>query len=548
MTGINSRHSLVVLSVFGMAYLTLLVNLCLVQIANTSIFTTLGCQQYVTTVIEQPPRANIIDRNGTLLATNVQTLSAFIIPSKITDYPKVEQFLAMYFPHALMLLRQKRHPHFLFIKRRLSQDQQKLIEESGIKDICLLQEEGRFYPVAAAATIIGATDVDNKGLCGIELQAQAILEGRATVRTVHKDARSQRFYFDKQDHNNGHAGIPVQLTIDTDLQFFVHEAIKKSYENFNAKEASAIVMDPQSGHILAMACVPSFDPAHINEANLEDLKHRVVTQSYELGSVMKVFVALAAFEEELVGLDELIDCKNSKTTFIDGRKINTWKAHGLLPFIDVIALSNNIGIAQVAKRLNEKLYAHYVRLGFGKKTGICLSGEHAGFINPPDQWSKQSIISLSYGYEIATTIMQVARAFCVIANDGVDVQPRLVLKPDDFEKEKDVSKRLYSSESIQRVKTILKQVVTQGTARSAQIPGFDVFAKTGTANVLDENGLYDNCRNLYTCAGIISKRDYQRVIVVFVREANRPNMYAATVAVPLFTEIAKALVIHERVV
>ena len=173
-------------------------------------------------------------------------------------------------------------------------------------------------------------------------------------------------------------------------------------------------------------------------------KNTVVTEAYELGSVFKICVALAALEEGVVTPDELIDCKNTKTTFIDGRKINTVHEAGIIPFEEVIAQSNNIGIAQVAQRLGTKIYDHYPRLGFSKKSGIPFPGENKGFINPPNKWSKQSIISLSYGYEVSANLLQLARAFSIIANGGYWIDPRITFD-NQLPRNK---KKLYSDESI----------------------------------------------------------------------------------------------------
>jgi len=298
---------------------------------------------------------------------------------------------------------------------------------------------------------------------------------------------------------------------------------------------------------------------------------------------MKVCAALAALEEGVVTPQELIDCKNTLTTQVDGRTINTVQAHGVIPFTDVIALSNNIGIAIVAKRLGTTLYDHYKRLGFGTKTGIEFPGENSGFVNPVDKWSKQSIISLSYGYEVSATILQLACAFCTIAT-GYKVKPTLILgsygstgsprtgaglprteentnsftmSPNQFgidsnpfvvslSNHTNVSK-LYSDESRTIIKEILEKTTLYGTARRARMKGYRVMSKTGTANMLID-GKYDPEKNLYSCAGIIEKDDYQRVIVTFVKQANKKNIYASTVAVPLFESVAERMLIHDTII
>ena len=303
-------------------------------------------------------------------------------------------------------------------------------------------------------------------------------------------------------------------------------------------------MNPKNGEILAISCYPYVNPNQKEEFSTENTKQRAVTESYELGSVMKVFTALAALEENVVKPEELIDCKNRKTCIIDGRTINTWTPHGTIPFSEVIAFSNNIGIAQVANRLQERLYNHYIRVGFGTKTGIPLPAENKGFVNPPSNWSKQSIISLSYGYEISATILQLAQAFCMIANDGKPIKPILVMDGTDNQPLKDA---LYKPETITIIKDILRKTTTHGTCRRAQIKGFDIMSKTGTANLLID-GVYDQTKNIYTCAAIIQKDSYQRIVVTCIKQTNIPNAYASTIAVPVLRQIAEKMIIHERVV
>lgn len=540
-TKYNFRIS-VIFFIFCLLYLVITFNLYLIQIKQSTFFTTLATQQYHVTLTQTPPRALIYDRTKTArLALNKQCFSAFIVPSKLQSPHTLHIFLKKHFPHALELLTQKKYKHFMYVKRRLSDQEIQLIEQAQEPDLHLLYESSRFYPHEATSTIVGITDIDNNGLLGIELKNNTQLAGTPTTYILEHDARSGHYYFKKETTVTGEEGKPVFLTIDNTLQFLAREEIKQTIEQFNAKEGAAIIMDPGTGEILTMVSYPDFDPNHPDTINLEHMKNKVITESYELGSVIKVFAALAALEENIVQPDELIDCKNCKTTFIDGRRINTTKAGGIIPFTEVIAQSNNIGIAIVAKRLNKKIYDHYVRLGFGKKTDIQLPGEQKGFINPPEQWSKQSIISLSYGYEISATLLQLATAFCMIANDGNAIKPTL-LANNILQK----PTRLYSEKSITIIKDILQQTTEHGTAHRAKINGYTVRVKTGTGNLL-ENGIYNHDKNIYTCAGIIEKDNYKRVMVTFIKEAAQKDLYAATVAAPLFERIAEKMIIHERV-
>lgn len=540
--GLKLRAS-VIFFIFLALYCIIVLNLHYIQIYQADFFSQLGLQQYHVTQTKTPTRALIYDRNGQPLAINQDCISAFILPKQLKSRDTVEKFLQTHFPHAYAQLQEKSNKQFMYIKRNLSPAQQELIASSAIPDIQLLHEPHRFYPTATTAPIIGITDIDNKGLFGIELQYNSLLAGIQTVFCLDKDARSGFFHFKKETTNEGKDGTPITLTIDSNLQFLTEEAVKDTVQKFQATEGCALVMNPKNGEILAMVTYPHFNPNDSVPADLELTKNKIITEAYELGSVMKTFVALAALQEGVVTADELIDCKNVTTTYIDGRKINTWAPHGIIPFTEVIARSNNIGIAIIAKRLDETLFDHYLRMGFGQKTGIAFPGENKGFVNPPHQWSKQSIISLSYGYEITATLLQLACSFCMIANDGHAISPTLIFNDNNRPNDR----QLYSTENIHTLKNILTSGTAYGTSKRAHIDGYRVMCKTGTANMLI-NGQYQNDQNLFTCAGIVEKDNYQRVIVTFIKQAKGENLFASTVAVPLFERVAQKVIINDKVI
>ncbi len=528
--------------IFCALYAVIIFNLYFIQIIHADFYKNLGSSQYNITLTQYPPRAEIIDRSSNPLALNKDCVSAFILPRQIKNPDTLKPFLKKHFPNAYIHLSSHPNKQFMFIQRKLSREQQDLIANQHITDIKLLSEPNRFYPLYAAAPIIGITDIDNKGLFGIELYCNTHLAGTAETCFLEKDARSGYFYFTKKTKIHAKQGNPVQLTLDSNLQFLVEDTLKQTLEKYEAHEGTALIMNPTNGDILAMVTLPHYDPNDNSIDNLELTKNKVISDSYERGSVFKIFTALAALEEKVVTPEEPIDCKNQKTAYLDGRKINTVKAHGVLPFKEVVAFSNNIGIATVAKRLGDKLYDHYIRLGFGNKTAISFPGEASGFVNHPSNWSKQSIISLSYGYEISATLLQLGCAFCIIANGGKKIQPRLFMNQ-VIEK----IPQLYNPETIATIQEILEHTTEHGTTRRSRIKGYKVMSKTGTANMLIDGKYHEN-KNLFTCAGIVQKDEYQRVIVVFVKEAKCKGLYAAQVAAPLFEQIAQRVLIHDRVI
>jgi cell division protein FtsI (penicillin-binding protein 3) len=531
------------------AYGLIALNLYRIQIMHHDFYIRMGQSQYSTLVKINPPRAFIVDRTGKqFLAINKESMCAFCLPKQVKNESALIEFLKQYFPDRLEHYLKHKDKSFLYIERRLTDFKIDLIKNSKIDGIYLVCEPSRYYPMASAGQIIGATNVDNVGIFGIEFLCDEQLAGTPSYYLLQKDARSGYYYFTRKTQQEGQQGEQIQLTIDGDLQFLVHEQVAETVKKFQAKEGAALVMNPDNGHILAMVSIPSCDPNDMKNVDMECAKNKVVTENYELGSVIKVFAALAALDEGVVTPDELIDCEGVATTYVDGRKINTVKSSvaDVIPFDQVIEKSNNIGIAKVVNRLGPLLYNHYVRIGFGKKTGIDFPGERTGFVNPPDRWSRQSIFSLSYGYEITATLLQLACAFCMIAADGYQVHPVLIMSEDSVLKNND-KKRLYSPKVIQTIKQILENTVLRGTAKRAQIKGYTVMSKTGTANLL-ENGVYTDKKGIYTCAGIVQRGDYKRVIVTFIKESPLPNLYASTVAAPLFEHIAQKLLIHDKIV
>ena len=543
MDNTHKIRSTLVFFVFCLLFCIGLINLYTLQIRQHTFFTDLGHQQYYVTQTSYPPRASIVDRNNMSLAVNKETVSAFMLPRMAKEKTTLKRFLQKHFPNAYQRLMKKPNAQFAYIKRKISKKEQDLIEQNGITDIHFLKEPSRFYPIEAAGILTGITNTDNKGLFGIELQQNTQLTGNPTTTVLEKDARSGHFYFSKQKETKGSDGTPVQLTIDANLQFLVQEELAEAAQKFKSTQGAAIVMDPETGDVLAMASYPAFNPNESTIESQEATKSTAITESYEFGSVIKTFCALAALEEGLVTPDEKIDCMGEKTAYVDGRKVNTVLPLGVATFTEVIKKSNNIGIAKIAKRLDTKLYDHYIKLGFGTKTGIPFPGEQSGFVMPPERWSKQSIISLSYGYEITNTLLQLARAFSVFANDGHLITPRLLMN-----QEVPAPQKIYSSETIDTMRTILEEATSkQGTGKYATVHGYTTMGKTSTTNLLDEQHQYDENKNTYGFAGIIEKDGYKRVIACFLKESKRHNLYASTVSAPLFEKIAEKTLMHDKI-
>ena len=531
--------SYLLLTGFSLLYFSIVVNLYFIQIRQQHFFTTLGDKQYNITMTTLPPRAEIYDRYGFPLAINKNMLSAFILPQSIDHSQETFKFLEQYFPQGYEEVKNKRKKKFCFIKRNLSREEIDLITNSGLTDIHILEEPSRFYPHPSSATIIGITNIDNIGTMGLEQQYNKQLAGLPTTFFLKKDARSKHFYFHKETTKAGEDGTPLHTTIDANIQFAVQEILDETIKKHNAKEAAAVVIDPDTGDIIAMASYPHFNPNDTTQLNIETTKNRPVSQAFETGSVIKIFAAVAALEEKVVSLDEMINCESTKETKIEGIRVRTVIPNGIIPFLEVIQDSNNIGTVKVVKRVGEKLYDYYKDFGFGRPTMLGFPGEQRGFVNHPKNWSKYSIVSLSFGYEITTTLLQLARAYSMLINGEYYVQPRLI-KTDPIKK----NKVTYSQETINDARNILQSAIEKGTGKKAQIKDYKILGKTGTANIM-EGKTYTEEKNLYTFIGSVEKGDYRRVITAYIREIEHKS-YASLISAPVFKQIAEAVVLHER--
>lgn len=546
MTTINPLRLSVVTLSFAALYMVAVGHLFIIQIIRKPFFAQAGQRQYQVHVVQKPPRAGIYDRQGQPLTINKKSMSAFITPNNLSDKTELIDFLEEHFPAAYERLLQKPHSCFMYLKRRLSNDELALIEETKNNNIHLLQEESRIYPVPSLGTTIGVTDIDNQGLSGLELFYDAQLSGKATTYILEKDARSHFFYFTKEATEKGSDGTPLTLTIDADLQFIAHNVLQEHCAQWYAKEGGALIMDPETGELFALACVPDFDPNIPLPHDLSLTKNRLITEVHEFGSVMKVFTALAALEESVVTPDEIIDCEGRKETYINGQKITTWKAFGQLSYTDVIRKSNNIGTSKVALRIGSKLYEHLRRCGFGSPTGIMFAGEQKGYITPPERWSKPTPLHLSFGYEISATLVQLARGFALISNGGFLITPHLV--KGEHQKNKRLGP-LYSTRALAMLRSIIELNTEGNTAHKGHIPGYTVLGKTGSADLII-NGHYDKNHSLYTFCGIIEKGSYKRIVAVFLKEPQQlpgKHLYAADIAVPLFKNIAEQMLVREKI-
>ncbi len=565
------RRTIIVFFIFAVLYLIVLLNLFSIQILNRDFFLKLAQNQHTVSVTTYPERAQVVDRNHKPITLNRDSVAAFILPHQLAEPQKLNSFLRKNFPDAYKRLAQHKNKYFMYVQRRLTPAQQTLIKKYNLADIKLVNEPSRFYMLEALAPVVGVISIDNQGLFGLERKYNKLLGGESSIFNLEKDGRSGRFYFKKATTQAGTDGQDIQLTIDSELQFLAASELQETVDKYSAQEGAVVILDPVNGDVLALVSTPSFNPNQVSKLDLNLTKNRPISETHELGSVMKPFVALAALEEGVVTPDELIDCGGKKEVMVDGMRITTVLPDGVIPFWQVITRSNNIGMVKVAKRLGPKLYDYYRKMGFGIKTSLGLEGEQSGFVSHPKNWSNRSIVSLSFGYELSATLLQLANAMGMVANNGYLVTPRLILAPDQnlpVSKQNQLSlpahhdaspakvqrslgigrgenKRIFSEKTINQMRKMLQENVQAGTGKKAHIQGYEIFGKTGTANLV-VNGKYSKQHNIYSFVGFVERGSYKRVIAVYVKDSPQPGLLASMVAAPLFEKIAEKMIIHDK--
>lgn len=511
-----------------------------IQFSKSDIYKIMSNKQYKKIITVQSPRGLIYDTNGLLLAGNKKMKTLFCCPSEVIKNREVLIFFQKNYPAVYKKIIINSSPFFCYIEKFIEDKFLiKLLQENSFLKgyVHSFDEYKRYYPSKESIPVIGFSSIDNEGISGIEYQFNNFFKKKTITKSLFCDAKKK--IIDESCYKKTISKNSLCLSIDSHLQALVTELIKNRAIEYGSKCAFAIIMDGETGKIDALAVYPFIESEELLDCSL--LNNYAISGAYEMGSVIKAFCMLAALEEKVVTPEEEINCFNTKSYFLNNIKINTFKPNGKISYKDVIKESNNIGTAQVAMRLGPKLYDHYKKMGFAAKTGIEFPGEALGFINPPAKWSRHSILSLSYGYEIMTTLIQLVRAWSLFTTDGYLLTPSL-LKNSIVKK----TEKLYSSEAIANAKIILEKNIMHSKELVKNLSGYNLFGKTGTAELL-ENGLYNKNRNSYSFIGHIESNKHKKIIGIHLRENKYKNIYSAEVTFPLFCQIAKLIIFNKSI-
>lgn len=511
--------------------------------------------QYRLTVEIPPLRGAILDRHGRGLAINLKVPSIYAAPRLLS--PEEKESLVQELADTLSLSRSfvrerlARNKAFVWLKRRVSVEEAKKIEGLGHPAVGILYEYKRFYPHGQLlANILGFTNVDNQGIEGLEKMADGELRGKPGKRYTRRDALGREIKAFEDRTIPALDGHRVVLTIDRYLQYVTERALDRAYRKWKAKGATALLVNPQNGEILAMATRPTFDPNTPGDFPFENYRNRVVTDMFEPGSVFKIITATALLSERKVKMTEKINCEGGEWNW--GLKtLHDVHEYGLLSFPEIIVKSSNIGTTKLASRLAPEKFYRYIQLfGFGKKTGMDLEGEAPGFIRPPREWSKTTPYALPMGQEIQVTSLQLAQAISMIANGGYLVKPHVMDRIEDVHgvtlKKESPSREGPELEApvLEVLKEILWRVTEEGTGKNARVKGIPLAGKTGTAQKILENGRGYSHSNFVGSFIGFAPADRPLLAMVVVIDDPRPLYYGGTVAAPVFSEVVEAALAH----
>jgi cell division protein FtsI (penicillin-binding protein 3) len=543
-----------VFAILFLCFPLLFLRITQLQLLKKDELSRLAAKQHQSVITFNPKRGTIYDVKGNTLAESIDVDSVYVRPPDVKNPSQTAKKLAhiLKLDKRTLIKKLKAKKSFIWIKRKVTPKQASRIKEAGLKGIHFVKESRRFYPQRfhphshLAAHLVGFVGIDSEGLEGIEAKYDTALSGNTKRLILGKDAFGREIITEVPIPGKSLENYNIYLTIDANIQYIVDMELKRAVEGKGAKKGMAVVMDPMSGKILAIANHPSFNPNRFWDYPPETWRNRVVTDVFEPGSIFKVFLASAALQEKAVKRRDIFFCENGSYT-LSGKTIRDVKKYGWLSLEHIIKYSSNIGAAKIGERVGRERFYHFIRrFGFGRKTGIDLPGEPNGILRDPKTWSKVALGNIAFGQGIAVTSIQLVTAISAIANGGNLLRPYVVDRIVDSKGEvvrqsnPTIIRRILSKETAERVTAILKGTVKEGgTGTKAALPYHEVAGKTGTAQKVDSlvGGYYED-RFVSSFVGYVPSNQPRLAILVVIDEP-RGIPYGGTVAGPVFKNIAQ---------
>ena len=542
---VTRKRAVILNTIIVFSFAAVFVRLADIMVLKNSFYSEKAKSQQIKTEDIQARRGNIYDRRGREVAVNLELESLYCDPAEAGVTPAHIKRLSSVLHTEPKELKAKlsQEKRFVWIDRKLSRESAEQIRKLNLKGFGFMPEAKRYYPKGMlAAHVVGAVGAENQPLEGIELKYDKFLRTPGGKVQVARDASGRVL---STGMNMETKGNDIVLTIDEGLQHIAEKELDRAMLKWRAVAATAIMMDPFTGEILALANRPTFNLNEIARAEKHEVRNRAITDIYEPGSTFKIVAGTAAIEERLFSRDQTFDCSRGSIE-VGGKNVRDAHKHGVLNFEEVIQKSSNVGTILIGMRLGkERMYEYAKRFGFGEKTEVDLPGEVSGWIRKPEKWSATSLGAIPIGQEVAVTPLQVLRAYAAIANGGHLVQPHVVSEirtPDGqvlFAFKEDTKKRIMTQKTASAMRDILKMVVEEGgTATGAAIDGNKVAGKTGTAQLIDHRTKrYSRDRFISSFVGFVPADSPKLAMIVVVYEP-KGQIYGGVVAAPVFKTVA----------
>ena len=495
-------------------------------------------------------RGEILDRNGNILAFSVDADTLVAIPSEVKEKDATARavcdVLECTDDELLIITRRLQRGAYAQLRRFVAPDEARRITELGLPGINFIQETKRYYPkVQLAAHVLGFVGTENKGLGGVEQSFDTLIKGREGRIRLQVDARQHAVQ--SRIELAPTAGASLELTIDQYLQHIAERELKRGVDETRAAGGTAIVMDPRTGEILALANYPTFNPNAFNRVpNAEVRRNRAIQEIYEPGSTFKIVTASAAIQEGVVSAADLIDCAPGYIVIPGRPPIRDVHTYGALTFEDVIVKSSNVGAIKAGFKVGGERLVDYVgRFGFGQRLAPDFPGQSPGIVWK--QLNESALASVSMGYQIGVTPLQMVTAVSSVANGGKLLEPHLVRATIRDGKRYPIAPKVLrqsiTPSTANAITTIMEGVVDRGTAKAAALDGYQVAGKTGTAAKI-VNGGYSNSDYNGSFVGFVPSRKPALTILVVIDSARTGQGYGGAVAAPVFKRIAEASLRH----
>ncbi len=513
------------------------------QLLQGAIYARAAFNEHFRLVNRQPRRGSILDREGRILAVSLASDSVYADPKVMRDSDNISRQLSEVLDlpaESLAKSLAQKSRRFCWLARNITPSQSEALHRLKLHGVFFRKESQRFYPAGPdTASLIGITTIDGEGIEGIERTYDRRLKGTPGMELIAHDALARPYQGSALIIHDSEHGSDVQLTIDLALQHFAAEALRKSIESEQASWGAAVVLNPKSGDILAMASEPSYEPNTFESTSAEQRRNHCVMDLVEPGSTFKAVTFAIALANRLVSLEDPIDCQGG-SLWIGNAHFEDWKKFSIMPARDVLVFSSNVGTIHIAHRVGGLQLSEFARqLGFGQELPIEIPGIQSGFIRGGPRWSQTATASLSIGYGVSTTALQMATAYGIFANGGYRITPRLVLN-----EPRPPAERMIEESAAVTLRSLLYEVVSRGTGHLADPVYYTAGGKTGTSRRYDPaRGGYDEGSITCLFSGF-APVDNPQIALCIIIDNPKHGIWASQVAAPIFKEIVDRSLIY----